>query len=293
MRGRRLHLRSRRDVRLLGEDRVQLILAAWTDRTANLFALPGIQQVYVFENAGQEIGVTINHPHGQIYAFPYLTPKMSRVVQRGRAHAARTGGNLHDDVLAAELAGGRVVLQNAEWVAFVPFAARWPYEAHLYPRRRVPDFTGLDDAQRAAFPAAYLDLLRRFQRLFGADAPPVPYIAAWYQAPSAEPRAVALHVEVFTVRRGSSPGRLTYLAGTEFGHGRLHAGHRAGAGRGPAARGRGRASPAGDLGQLPGRRVVAQRRVPLAHPGHRRALVRLRRPGRPVGQRTWASTSGR
>lgn len=140
----------------LGEDRVQLILAAWTDRTANLFGLPGVQQVYVFENAGAEIGVTITHPHGQIYAFPYLTPKMSRVVQRGQAHAARTGGNLHDDVLAAELAGGRVVLQNAEWVAFVPFAARWPYEAHLYPRRRVPDFTGLDDAQRAAFPAAYL-----------------------------------------------------------------------------------------------------------------------------------------
>jgi UDPglucose--hexose-1-phosphate uridylyltransferase len=277
----------------LGEDRVQLVLAAWTDRTANLFALPGIQQVYVFENAGPEIGVTINHPHGQIYAFPYLTPKMSRVVQRGRAHAARTGGNLHDDVLAAELAGGRVVLQNAEWVAFVPFAARWPYEAHLYPRRRVPDFTGLDDAQRAAFPAAYLDLLRMFQRLFGADAPPVPYIAAWYQAPSAEPRAVALHVEVFTVRRGSSPGRLTYLAGTESGMGAFMqdiAPERAADRLRAAAAG---PVPAGDLGQLPGRRVVAQRRVPLAHPGHRRALVRLRRPGQPVGQRTWATTSGR
>ena len=222
----------------LGEDRVQLILAAWTDRTANLFALPGIQQVYVFENAG-------------------------------------------------------VVLQNAEWVAFVPFAARWPYEAHLYPRRRVPDFTGLDDAQRAAFPAAYLDLLRRFQRLFGADAPPVPYIAAWYQAPSAEPRAVALHVEVFTVRRGPSPGRLTYLAGTESGMGAFMqdiAPERAADRLRAAAAG---PVPAGDLGQLPGRRVVAQRRVPLAHPGHRRALVSLRRPGRPAGQRTWATTSGR
>ena len=275
----------------LGEARVQLILAAWTDRTANLFALPGIQQVYVFENAGAEIGVTINHPHSQIYAFPYLTPKMSRVVQRGRAHAARSGGNLHDDVLATELGAGRVVLQNAEWVAFVPFAARWPYEAHLYPRRRVPDFTALDDAQRAAFPAAYLDLLRRFQRLFGADAPPVPYIAAWYQAPPAEPRAVALHVEVFTVRR--APGRLTYLAGTESGMGAFMqdiAPERAAERLRAAAAG---PVPVEDLAQLPGRRVVAQRRVPLAHPGHRRALVRLRRPRRPVRQRAWATTSGR
>jgi UDPglucose--hexose-1-phosphate uridylyltransferase len=211
----------------LDEARVELILDAWTDRTATLFALPGIAQVYVFENAGAEIGVTINHPHGQIYALPYLAPKMAQVIRQSADHHARTGRNLHDDVLAAELAGGRVLFQNAEWAAFVPFAARWPYEAHLYPKRRVPDFTALDDAQRAAFPGAYLDLLRRFRRLFGAGAPPVPYIAAWHQAPpaagpgapgaAADRPAVALHAEVFTVRR--APDKLKYLAGTESGMG--------------------------------------------------------------------------
>ncbi len=205
----------------LDEARVLLILAAWTDRTAALSALPGIEQVYVFENCGAEIGVTINHPHGQIYAFPYLTPKMSSVVEHGAHYLARTGENLHDAVLAAELASGRVVFENAEWAAFVPFAARWPYEAHLYPRRRVPDFTALDDAQRAAFPAAYLDLLRRFGRLFGADLPPA-YIAAWHQAPPGagppgERPGVALHAEVFTLRR--APDKLKYLAGTESGMG--------------------------------------------------------------------------
>ena len=201
----------------LDEDRAGLILAAWTDRTAALFALPGVEQVYIFENAGEEIGVTLGHPHGQIYAFPYLAPKLARIAERATDHLARTGRSLHDDVLAAELAAGRVVCENAEWVAFVPFAARWPYEAHLYPRRRVPDFTALDDAQREAFPGAYLDLLRRFQRLFGTDGPPVPYIAAWHQAPAGAPRAVALHAEVFTVRR--APGKLKYLAGTESGMG--------------------------------------------------------------------------
>jgi UDPglucose--hexose-1-phosphate uridylyltransferase len=204
----------------LEEARVLLILEAWTDRTASLLALPGIEQVYVFENCGAEIGVTISHPHGQIYAFPYLTPKMSRVVEHTAEYLARTGRTLHDDVLAAELAGGRVVLENAEWAAFVPFAARWPYEAHLYPKRRVPDFTALDDAQRATFPGAYLNLLRRFGRLFGADAPPVPYVAAWHQAPVGAPGErpeVALHAEVFTIRR--APGKLKYLAGTESGMG--------------------------------------------------------------------------
>jgi UDPglucose--hexose-1-phosphate uridylyltransferase len=199
----------------LAADRVSLILQAWTDRTACLSRMPGIEQVYVFENCGSEIGVTINHPHGQIYAFPYLTPKMDRIVARAAEHLARTGRNLHDDVLAAELASERVISENAEWAAFVPFAARWPYEAHLYPKRRAGDFTGLDDAQRAAFPEAYSGLLRRFQRLFGPDASPVPYIAAWHQAPPGT--GVALHAEVFTIRR--APDKLKYLAGTESGMG--------------------------------------------------------------------------
>ncbi len=98
-----------------------------------------------------------------------------------------------------------------------------PYEAHLYPKRRVPDFTALDDGQRAAFPGAHLGLLRRFRHLFGAGAPSVPCIAAWHQAPPGtvdppgERPGVALHAEVFTIRR--APDKLKYLAGTESGMG--------------------------------------------------------------------------
>src|SRR5262249_38843342 len=113
-----------------------------------------------------------------------------------------------------------VVLENAEWAAFVPFAARWPYEAHLYPKRRGPDFTALDDAQRATFPRAYLDLLRRLGRLFGPDAAPVPLLTGRDQVPARAPGErpeMALHAEVFTIRR--APGKLKYLAGTESGMG--------------------------------------------------------------------------
>jgi UDPglucose--hexose-1-phosphate uridylyltransferase len=204
----------------LDEARVLLVLEAWTDRTAELSELPGIRQIYCFENRGTEIGVTLSHPHGQIYAFPYLPPKTARAVENAAAHRARTGRNLFDDVLAAERAGSRVVLQTAEWTAFVPFAARWPYEVHLYPNRRVGDFTKLDDAQRAAFPAVYLELLGRFDRLFIERTAPTPYIAAWHQAPVAsagtEPE-LALHLELFTVLRTAD--KLKYLAGTESGMG--------------------------------------------------------------------------
>jgi UDPglucose--hexose-1-phosphate uridylyltransferase len=201
----------------LDERQARLVLDAWTDRTAELGALPGVEQVFCFENRGPEIGVTLGHPHGQIYAYPFVTPRTARVLAAVAAHRERTGRNLYDDVLAGELADGRrVVLQGEHWTAFVPHAARWPYEVHLHPRRRVPDLLTLDEAARAEFPRLYLELLRRFDRLFGPGAPPTPYIAAWHQAPRSAPRdAFALHLELFTIRRTS--GKLKFLAGSESG----------------------------------------------------------------------------
>jgi UDPglucose--hexose-1-phosphate uridylyltransferase len=192
------------------------VMAAWTDRTAELSRLPGVQQVYCFENRGPEIGVTLAHPHGQIYAYPFITPRTSRMLGAVRAYRDRTGGDLVDDMLAAERGdGSRIVVAGRHWTAFVPFAAHWPYEVHLYPTRRVPDLTGLTGPERGEFCAIYLDILRRFDRLFGA---PAPYIAAWHQAPVRDGHLeLALHLELFTTRR--APGKLKYLAGTESGMG--------------------------------------------------------------------------
>ncbi|MGP4112196.1 galactose-1-phosphate uridylyltransferase [Streptomyces sp. 4N509B] len=205
----------------LTEDQAALVLHAWTDRTAELALHPGVRQVYCFENRGAEIGVTLAHPHGQIYGYPYVTPVTERMLRSLAEHRRRTGGgNLFDATLADERADGRRVVIDADhWFAFVPHAARWPYEVHLYPRRRVPDLVALDDAERAEFPRVYLDLLRRFDRLFGPEAPPTPYISGWHQAPFAmeDREEFALHLELFTIRR--SPGKLKYLAGSESGMG--------------------------------------------------------------------------
>jgi UDPglucose--hexose-1-phosphate uridylyltransferase len=190
------------------------VMAAWADRTAELSRLPGVQQVYCFENRGPEIGVTLSHPHGQIYAYPFVTPRTSRMLGAVRAYRDRTGRDLVDDMLSAERAdGSRIVVAGRHWTAFVPFAARWPYEVHLYPTSRVPDLACLTDQERAEFCEIYLDVLRRFDRLFDA---PAPYIAAWHQAPVDEGHLeLALHLELFTIRR--APGKLKYLAGTESG----------------------------------------------------------------------------
>ncbi|MFF5146192.1 galactose-1-phosphate uridylyltransferase [Streptomyces sp. NPDC013157] len=208
----------------LTEEQARLVLDAWTDRTSELSHLPSVEQVFCFENRGEEIGVTLGHPHGQIYAYPFTTPRTALMLRSLAAHKEATGGeNLFDAVLARELADERVVLEGEHWVAFVPYSAHWPYEVHLYPKRRVPDLLGLDEAARSEFPQVYLELLRRFDRIFGEGEPPTPYIAAWHQAPFGTLEEFdgvtrddfALHLELFTIRRTS--GKLKFLAGSESG----------------------------------------------------------------------------
>ncbi len=198
----------------LSSRRVRTVLEALADRTRVLGAMPGVQHVYCFENRGEEVGVTLHHPHGQVYAFPFVPPRTGRLLARARAHRVRTGRNLFDDLVASELADGRrVVALNEHWIAFVPRAPRWPYEVMLFPARRVPDLPALSDPLRAAFVPVYRNVLRRLDELFGA---PMPYIAAWQQAPvrgRAARAEFALHLQVLPVGRG--PGEVKFLAGTE------------------------------------------------------------------------------
>jgi UDPglucose--hexose-1-phosphate uridylyltransferase len=202
----------------LSPRRVRTVVEAWADRTATLNAMDGIEQVYCFENRGEEIGVTLHHPHGQIYGFPFVTPMTSRMLTQARGYAAGTGRNLFDDLVAGEIAAGiRLVARTEHWTAFVPAAARWPYEVLLFPATPVPDIPALSDQARTAFCDLYLDVLNRLDALFGV---PLPYIAAWHQAPPGDEFArqeFRLHLQVLSVRR--APGKLKYLAGTESGMG--------------------------------------------------------------------------
>ncbi|MGH2427889.1 MAG: galactose-1-phosphate uridylyltransferase [Candidatus Limnocylindria bacterium] len=192
--------------------RARLVLDTWADRTAELSRLPGIEQVFCFENRGEEIGVTLHHPHGQIYAYPFVTPRTRQMLAAARRHQERTFGNLFADVLAAERrADVRVVRRTEHWTAFVPAAARWPLEVDLYPNRQVADLVGLTDEERDDFCELYLDLLRRLDRLYDR---PLPYIAAWHQAPVRSDRDLAyLHLELFSIRRAAN--KLKFVAGSE------------------------------------------------------------------------------
>ena len=202
----------------LTPQRARTVLEAWADRTSALGSMAGVAQVYCFENRGQEVGVTLSHPHGQIYAFPFVTPRTERMLEQARSYRRDGRRNLFDDIVASEIAAGtRVVARNERWIAFVPEAARWPFEVMLFPAARVPDIPALDDAARTAFCDLYLDVLGRLDAMFGIQ---MPYMAAWHQAPGGDLFARAefgLHLQVMAVRR--APRKLKYLAGTESGMG--------------------------------------------------------------------------
>ncbi|GAB3676224.1 galactose-1-phosphate uridylyltransferase [Actinocorallia lasiicapitis] len=195
----------------LSDERLSTVGGAWADRTARLSALPEVESVFVFENRGAEIGATLSHPHGQIYAYPYLPPTQAAVLDSARAHRAAGRGCLLCSIVARESAAGRVVAATEHFVAFVPEAARWPYEVHLAPRFCAGDLAALTAADRAELMSLYGDVLRRFASLFPA---PSPYMACWHQAPTRH-RDVLDHfyVQIFTPRR--SADRLKHLASSE------------------------------------------------------------------------------
>ncbi len=209
------------------------MLEALIDRTRELGAREDVEQVFCFENRGQEIGVTQPHPHGQIYAYPFITPVTERVLSTVAALPAK---------LRAQPVRRRARRRTRRrfpysssprdhWTAFVPHAARWPYELHCYPNDRVPDLPALSGTARSELPEVLHDIFGRFAGLFDT---PAPYIAGWHQAPARTGREdFALHLELFTLRRAND--KLKFLAGSESGDGSLRQRHRPGGGGGAPA----------------------------------------------------------
>jgi UDPglucose--hexose-1-phosphate uridylyltransferase len=191
--------------------RLRTIVEAWIERTAALRGRPDVAYVFVFENSGVEIGVTLTHAHGQIYAYPFVPPFAQRQLEVAERYRADTGRDLLADMLEAERDDGRrIVLATRFWTAYVPFAARWPIEIHLVPHRQVSILPDLTHAERDELAVVYRDIVRRLRALYPE---PTPYIAAWHQAPVDAEAAPRLHLELFSIRRSAS--KLKYLAGSE------------------------------------------------------------------------------
>jgi UDPglucose--hexose-1-phosphate uridylyltransferase len=206
--------------------RIRMIVDVWADRVRTLGATPGISYVMPFENRGEAIGVTLTHPHGQIYGYPEVPPRPARELRAAQAHLARTGRCVHCDVVAAERAGRadgpaggpRIVLETETVIAFVPFWARFPYEVHVVPVAHRPSLPDLDDAERDDLAEVLRRVTHGYDRLFGFR---LPYVMAAHARPTDETQdwdpVSHLHVEFAPPHRTAE--KLKYLAGSELAGG--------------------------------------------------------------------------
>lgn len=197
-------------------EHIERLVRVWTDRYVELSAREGVEYVLIFENRGEAVGVTLHHPHGQIYAFPYLPPIPARELETGRRHFERTGRCLVCDVVADELQGPRLLRDDERFVAYVPFFARYPFEVHIASKRHLPSLAEMDGDDQISLARAIKWVVGTYDHLFGF---PLPYIMAMHQGPTgrAEHPAAHFHIEFYPLNRTAD--KLKYLAGVESGAG--------------------------------------------------------------------------
>lgn len=201
--------------------RIELILEVWGERTRELGARDDIVHVFPFENRGVEVGVTLHHPHGQIYAYPFVPPVAAREQEMQAAHWERHGVGLVESLIGRERAEARRILYEGEHaVAFVPVCARYAYEVWVAPIRPCASLAAIDPAVRRDLARALKTVLLKYDGLWQR---PFPYLLACKQAPTDGAPHPESHLRIELYPPYRMPGRLKYLAGTEIGAGAFSA----------------------------------------------------------------------
>lgn len=201
----------------LGKAGILRLMRVWQAQYLELGAHPEVQHVLVFENRGEVVGVSNPHPHCQVYATNFIFKTTEIEVDAEREHLARTGRVLFQDIIAAEQVDGRRVLaENAGAVAFLPYFARYAYEAYVAPKATHPSIAGLSEGELEHLAEVLEALLVRYDNLWRM---PFPYVMALHQAPvdGGDYRAHHFHIQLHPPLR--KPNLLKYLAGPEVGAG--------------------------------------------------------------------------
>ncbi len=200
-----------------GVQGVRRLIDVWADRYGELSPRPEVEYVFIFENRGKEIGVTLTHPHGQVYAFPFVPPRVETENEVVAEHHAQTGRCLMCDIVASERdVGSRVVGEAEGFVAYVPFAARVPYEVHVAATAHRASLLELSDPERDGLARLLHDLQRAYDAMWNFA---MPYTMSMHQRATdgVERPGEHLHIEFLPPYR--TRDKLKYLAGVETGAG--------------------------------------------------------------------------
>ncbi|MGI8923958.1 MAG: galactose-1-phosphate uridylyltransferase [Fimbriimonadales bacterium] len=191
---------------------IKKLVRVWRDRYIDLKSRPGVEYVFIFENKGREIGVTLTHPHGQIYAYPYVPQVIQTRHQAERTHLGMHGRTLAADWLRDEAEDGRrIVFDYKNWTAVVPFFARYPFEVHLVPKADTPDLESMNDEMLNGLAEGLKELTARYDKLFSFS---LPYVMSIFQYSAEHTRLIVEFTPPYRTK-----DKLKYLAGSEAGCG--------------------------------------------------------------------------
>ena len=192
---------------------IERLMRVWAHRYEALSVTPGIRYVFIFENRGEEIGVTLSHPHGQIYAYPFVPPLAAREFAVARSYHEISGYCLHCHLVAQERkAGVRVLVEDRHVLAYVPYAARWPFEVHIATQQHRGSIIDVTPEERRSLAMALKQVLSAYDALFEQ---PMPYMLALRQQPTAQDKREPAHfyIELCPARR--APDKLKFRASSE------------------------------------------------------------------------------
>jgi UDPglucose--hexose-1-phosphate uridylyltransferase len=196
-------------------DHITELVDHWEQRYRELGAIEGIDYVFIFENRGEAVGVTMIHPHGQIYAYPYIPLKMQTELASCERHLLKNGSCLICDLLQHEKSdGSRMVYENDGFSAFVPPFAEFPYQVYVVTDRHVGSLSEMQPSERTGLAAALKCIIGAYDSLFGV---PFPYMMCMHQEPTdgKEYPHHHFHIEFYPPMRAAD--KLKFNAASETG----------------------------------------------------------------------------
>jgi UDPglucose--hexose-1-phosphate uridylyltransferase len=198
-------------------ENVKAVIDLWTQRFKELGERNYVKYVFIFENKGRIIGATLDHPHGQLYAFPFIPYLIRRELASSRRYWRRTGRCLFCKIIEKEKRDNvRVVCENEDFLCFLPFFAHWPYGVHIYPKRHIGALTALTDKEKNLLASILKNVLIKFDNLFNMS---FPYMMVLHQRPTdgKDYTYYHFHVEFYPPYREKD--KIKYFASVETGTG--------------------------------------------------------------------------
>ena len=160
---------------------IRKLVDLWTERFEDISKDENIKYVFIFENRGAVVGVSMPHPHGQIYGYSVVPKKIELELDACREHKAQTGGCLICDMVEDEVKdGSRIIFENDDFVVFLPFYCEYPYGIYISAKRHIQNLTQMTDAEKTSLAATLKEAAGTLDALFDY---PFPYMMCMYQNP--------------------------------------------------------------------------------------------------------------